>query len=114
MLKRIADVSLDFGSIIGLFVVGLQPKFDLWKFQQYFTDYFPTVKGGLSRIYQTLYFRPPGNLKSGSRYPMLATEFLTDPGRAGEHALDGPKYALVAIFFLDCLIPPCSERNFVR
>jgi len=44
---------------------------------------------------------------------MLLTEFLTDPGRAGEHALDGPKYALVAKFFLDCFILPCSEHKFL-
>jgi len=45
---------------------------------------------------------------------MLLTEFLTDPGRAGEHALDGPKCALVARLLLDRFIPPFSEHTFVR
>ena len=114
MRKRIADFSLDFGSIVGLVLAaGLRPNIGLLSFSKYFSDYFPAVEGGFSRIYQTLYFRPPG-IQSGSRYPILVTEFLTNPGRAGEHALDGPKCALVAGFLLDCFIPPCSERNFVR
>ena len=113
MRKRIADFPLDFGSTVGLVLARLHPNIGLLKFNKYFTDYFPAVEGGLLRIYQTLYFRPPGYF-SDSRSLMLLTEFLTDPGRAGEHALDGPKCALVTIFLLDCFIPPCSERNFSR
>ena len=112
MCKKIADFPLDFRSIIGLVLAGLHPNIGLWKFNEYFTDYFPAVEGGLSRIYQTLYFRPLDRF-SDSRYLMLLTEFLTDPGRVG-NALDGPKCALVARFLLDSFILPCSERNFVR
>ena len=114
MRKRIADFSLDFGSIVGLAFIGLLP--DIPIYNEYFTDYFPAVKGGLLPIYHTLYFRQGcrRDLFADSRYQMLLTEFLTDPGRAGEHALDGPKCSLVAIFMLDCFIPPCSARNFFR
>jgi len=38
---------------------------------------------------------------------MLLTEFLTDPGRAGEQVLDGPKCAFIAGFLLDRF---CSGR----
>ena len=112
MRERIADFPLDFGSIVGLVLAGLHPTTGLLKFKQYFTDYL-LVEGGLSRVYATLYFQLPG-YKQSSRYLMLLTEFLTDPGRAGEHALDGPKCARVARFLFDCFIPPCSERNFFR
>ena len=114
MRKRIADFPLDFGSIVGLVLAGLHPNIGLLNFDQYFTHYFPAVEGGLLRIYETLYFRPPGYKPTRSRYRKLLTEFLTDPGRAGEHALDGPKCALVARLLLDYFIPPRSERNFVR
>ena len=109
MRKRIADLPLDFESILGLLLAGFQ---GLGKFNEYFTDYFP----GFSRIYPTVYFQRLDYLSrlSSSRYLMLLTEFLTDPGRAGEHALDGPDCALVVTFLLDCFIPPCSERNFLR
>jgi len=113
MRKRIADLPLDFGSIVGLVLAGLHPNKELLNFNQYFTDYFPAVEGGLSRIYQTLHFQPLHSVWD-SRYLILLTQFLTDPGRAGEHALDGPKCALVAKFLLDCFIPPSSEHNFVR
>ena len=112
MRKRIADFPLDFGSIVGLVFVGLHRN-RLLDYNKSFTHYFPAVEGGLLRIYQTLYFRPLDSFLD-SRYPMLLTEFLADPGRVGEHALDGPKFALVAGFLLDCFTPPCSERNFVR
>ena len=119
MCKRIADSPLDFGSIVGLVLAGMHPKIGLSKFNEYFTGYFPAVKGGLFLIYQKLYFRPlvpalPVGYFPDSRYLMLLTEFLTDPGRAGEHAFDGPKCALVARFLLDCFILPCLERNFFR
>ena len=110
MRKRIADVSLDLGSIVGLALAGLHSDISV-KFDQSFTARFPAVEGGLSRIYQKLYFRPLHYLRPDSQ---MSTEFLTDPGRAGEHALDGPKCALVTGFLLDCFISPCSERNFVR
>ena len=113
MRKRIADLPLDFGSIVGLVLAGLHPPIRLLKFKQYFTDYSPAVKDGLSRIYSTLYLRPLDYLPD-SRSVMLLTEFLTDAGRAGEHALDGPKCALVAKFLLKCLIPRCSEHNSLR
>ena len=113
MHKRLADLSLDFGSIVGLVLAGLQPNMGRSVFNKSFTHYFPAVEGGLSRIYQTLHFNRLGYFPD-SQYPMLLTEFLTDPGRAGKHALDGPKCALVARFLLDCFIPPCSECNFLR
>ena len=115
MRKRIADLPLYVGSIVGLFFVGLHSDIGLWDFNQYFTDYSPAFEGGLSHIYQTLYFRRPCYTgKRSSRSVKLLTEFLTDPGRVGEHAVDGPKCALVARFLLDCFIPPCSGRNFSR
>ena len=115
MRKRIADLSLDFGFILGLAFAGLAPDIGLLNFNQHSTDYFPAVGGRLSHIYPTLYFGPPGYKPARSApYAMLLAEFLTDPGRAGEHALDNPKCALVATFLLDCFIWPCSERNFVR
>ena len=107
MHKRIGDLPPDFKSIVGLALAGLHPAIGLGNFN--FTD-----NGGLLRIYQTLYFRPYRRDKPSSRYLMFLTEFLTDPGRAGKHALDGPKFALVANFLLDCFIRPCSERDFVR
>ena len=115
MRKRIADVSLDLGSIVGL-ALGLRPKIHLFKFNKSFTAHFPAVKGGLLRIYQTLYFRTLDfeRVEQYSHSQMLLTEFLTDPGRAGEHTLDSSKCALVTRFLLDCFIPPCSERSFVR
>ena len=113
MRKRIADFSLDFGSIVGLVFGGLHPDIGLLEFDEYFTDYFPAVGGRLSRIYPALYFRLP-EYKPSPRYLMLLTEFLTDPDRAGEHALDGPKCALVAKFLLDLFIPQRSECDFVR
>ena len=112
MRKRIADLPLDFGSIVGLALAGLHLDIGPISFNKSFTHCFPAVEGGLSRIYQTLYFRPYNSWPPD--HAILLTEFLTDPGRAGEHALDGPKCALVAKFLLDCFIPPCSERNFVR
>ena len=106
MRKRIADFPLDFGSIVGLALVGtvgLDPDFvPMLNLDEYFTDYFPAVEGGLWRIYQTLYVREQTYLSSS----VLLKEFLTDPGRAGEHAIDGPKYALVARFLLDSFISP--------
>jgi len=114
MRKRIADLPLDFGSIVGLVLAGLHPNIGLLlNSNKYFTHYFPAVEGGLPRIYSTLHFQQLPN-SSGSHYKMLLTEFLNDPGRAGEHALDGPKCALVARFLLDLLIAPCSEHNFFR
>ena len=113
MCKRIADFPLDFGSIVGLAFAGLAPNIGLLKFNQYFTHYFPAVEGGLLRIYETLYFRPPG-YKPSSRYRKLLTRFLNNPRRAGEYAFDGPKYALVAQFLLDFVSRPCSQRNFCR
>ena len=125
MRKRIADFSVDFGSIVGLALAGLHLNISaLFDLNKPFTDYFPAVEGGLLRIYQTLYFRHLPTHIRGSRfkplggipdscYLVLLTEFLTDPGRAGEHVLDGPKCALVAKFLLDCFVPPCSERNFL-
>ena len=101
MRKRIADFPLDFGSILDLVLVGLHRKIGL-AFNLYFTDYFPA-----------LYFQSQHN-SVDSDYAMLLTEFLTDPDRAGEYAIDGPKCALVARFLLDCFIPPCSERNIIR
>ena len=112
MHKRIADLPPDLGSIVGLALAELLPTIGLWNFN--FTDYFPAVEGGLNRIYQTLYFRGPQLAHPSHLYRMLLTEFLTDPGRAGKHALDGPKCALVAKFLLDCFISPCSERNFFQ
>jgi len=111
MRKRIVDLPFDFGSIVvPLFFVGLHPNIGLLNINEDFTDYFRAVEGDL---YPTLHFQPQNRNRDPS-YVMLLREFLTDPGRAGEHALDGPKYALVARFLLDCFIPPCSERNFVR
>ena len=125
MRKRIADFSVDFGSIVGLALAGLHPNISEL-LNKPFTDYFPAVESGLLRIHQTLWLRhlahTRGSLRSipldyypssDSHYLVLLTEFLTDPGRAGEHALDGPKCALVAKFLLDCFVPPCSERNFL-
>jgi len=116
MRKRIADLPLDLGSIVGLFFLRLHPG--TTEFYGYFTDCFPAVKGGLSHIYQKLYFRPPGSfalpLNSRPRSLKLLTEFLTNPGRAGEYALDGPKCALVAKFLLDCFILPYLGRNCSR
>jgi hypothetical protein len=113
MRKRIADVSLDLGSIVGLALAGLHPDMHLSQFNKSFTPRFPAVEGGLLRFYQKLHFRTL-NLQPYSYSQMLLTGFLTDPGRAGEHALDGPKCVLVTRFLLDCFIPPCSERNFIR
>ena len=113
MRKRIADFPLDFGSIVGVVLAGLHPHMGLLKCQEYFTDYFPAVEGGLLCIYQTLYFRPL-DYNSDSDYVMLLTEFLTDADRAGKHALDGPKCALVARFLLDFFIVPCSEFTFCQ
>ena len=116
MRKRIAYVSLDpLGSIVGLALAGLHPNIEPSDFNRYFTHRFPAIEGGLLGIYQSLYFHPWGYRPgSESRSWMMLTEFLTDPGRAGEHALDGPKCALVIRFLLDCFISPCSERNFVE
>ena len=111
MRQRIADLPLDFGSIVGLFLVGWNFR-SLLDFDGSFTDRFPAVEGGLLRICQTLYFKRLAPI-SDLRYQLLLTEFLTDPGRAGEHALDCPKCALVTKFMLDCFIPPCSERNLL-
>ena len=113
MRKRIEDVPLDLGSIVGLVLAGFHSDIGLLDFNEYFADHVPAVGDRLSRIYPTLYFRPLG-YRPSSRCVKLLTEFLTDPGRAGEHALDGPKYALVARFLLDLLIRPYSERNFFR
>ena len=113
MCKRIADVSLDLGSIVGLALAGLHPNIDLYELNESFTARFPAVQGGLLRMYQTLYFRT-FDYQYQPYSQMLLREFLTDPGRAGEHALDGPKCVLVTRFLLDCFIPPCSERNFIR
>ena len=125
MRKRIADFSVDFGSIVGLVLAGLYPKISgLFDLNKPFTDYFPAVEGGLLRIYQTLYFRHLAHIRGSLRFEplggpgrhsgfLLSGEFLTNPGRAGEHALDGPKCALVAKFLLDCFVPPCLERNFL-
>ena len=114
MRKRIADFPLDFGSMVGLVLVaGFLPNFGRFNFNKSFTDHFPAVKGGLGHIFKTLYFQPM-DYQPSSHCVKLLTEFLTDPGRAGEHALDGRKYALVAGFLLDCFIPPCSERSFSR
>ena len=112
MCQRIADVSLNLGSFVGLAIGGLRPDIQLSKFNKSFTAHFPAVEGGLSYIYQKLYF----HWLDYQPYPysLMLTEFLTDPGRAGEHALDGTKCALVTKFLLDCFISPCSERNFVR
>ena len=123
MRKRIADFSVDFGSIVGLALAGLHLNISKL-LNKPFTDYFPAVEGGLLRIYQTLHFQRLAHIRDSfpfeplagiqdSCYLVLLTEFLTDPGRAGEHALDGPKCALVAKFLLDCFVPPCSERNFL-
>ena len=119
MRKRIADVSLDLGSIVGLALAGLRSKSNirLLKFNKSFTAFFPAVEGGLMRIHQKLYFHTLDFDEPIGQYPysqMLLIKFLTNPGRAGEHALDGPKCALVTGFLLDCFILPCSERNFVR
>ena len=118
MCKRIADRSLDFGSIVGLLVcLGMHPHNGLWAFGEYFTNYFLTLAGGIWTNYPTLYFRQPGynpGYKPSSRSVKLLTQFFIDPGRAGEHALDGPKCALIARFLLDCFIPRCSERDLLR
>ena len=113
MRRRIADVSLDLGSIVGLALAGLHPEINLSKLYITFMAHFLAVEGGLSCIYQTLYFRMWTNWQLYPDSGML-TEFLTDPGRAGEYALDGPNCALVTRFLLDCFIPPCSVRDFVR
>ena len=113
MRKRIADVSLDLGSIVGLAIGGLRPNIQLLKFNKIFMAHFPAVEGGLLRIYQTLYFRTLDDRRY-SYSQMLLTEFLTDAGRAGEHALDGPKCALIARFLLDFFIRPCTEHNILR
>ena len=109
MRRRIADVSLDLVSIVSL-ALGLHPNIHLLKFIESFTACFPAVEGGLMRIYQQLFFHS----EPVKQYCHMLTEFLTDPGRAGEHAIDGPKCARVTRFLLDCVISPCSERNFVR
>jgi hypothetical protein len=114
MRKRIADFSLDSGFIVGLVLAGLRSKILISNLNVYFTDYFSAVEGGLWHIYQTLHFevgRQRGFIPDPT-YLMLLTEFLADPGRAGEHAIDGPKCALAASFLLDfLLIRPSSERN---
>jgi hypothetical protein len=113
MRKRIADVSPDLGFIVGLALAGFHPNIELYEFNTYFTARFPAVEGGLLRIYQKLHFRT-SSYQPHPHSQKLLPEFLTDPGRAGEHALDGPKCALVTRFLLDCYISPFSERNFVR
>ena len=112
MRKRIAPLHLDFGSIVGVVLVGLHRRFGLSKFNHCFTDYSPAVEGDPLRIYQTLYFQSPDSVLD-PRSVKLVMDFLIDPGRAREHALDGPKCALVAKFVLDCFIPPVSVHKFV-
>ena len=78
------------------------------------TSYFPTVEVGIVRNYSTLYFDPMGNFILNDDYHMLLEEFFTDPARAGTYVIDGPKYALVARFLLDCFIEPCPEQRFLE
>ena len=86
MRRRIADVSLDLGSIVGLALkLGLHPT-TLLRFNESFKAHFPAVEGGPWRIYQTLSCGTLGYLLS-SDSRMLLKEFLTDPGRAGSMPL---------------------------
>ena len=111
MRKRIADISLDLGSIVYLVLAGWHRHIRFGS--EHFLEFFPAVERDLfTRIIQKLFFKPSDSGQDS--YSQMLTEFLTDPGRAGEHALDGPKFALVTRFLLDCFIPPFSEWNFVR
>ena len=79
-----------------------------------FMDYFPTVEGGIASHYSTLSFCPRKAEFLNSSCCVLLGEFFKDPVRAGNYFIDGPKYALVARFLLDCFIEPCPERKFLE
>ena len=82
-----------------------------------FIGYFPTVEGGIARNYSTLSFEPmETEATEGLTYSccVLLGEFFTDPVRGGNYSIDGPKYALVSRFLLDCFIEPHPEDHFLR
>ena len=79
-----------------------------------FMDYFPTVEGGIKSHYSTLSFYPRWSESIGSSSYVLLGEFFTDPVRGGNYFIDGPKYALVSRFLLDCFIEPCPECKFLK
>ena len=112
MRTRLADFPLNSGFIVCLLLIGLRPHIGR-RLVSNFTDYLSTVESDFPRIYSTLYFHLQAHSTPNPNYSMLLTEFLTDPVRAGEYVLDGPKYALVARFLLDCFIRPRSEPNFI-
>lgn len=108
--KRIADFPLDsdLGFIVFLVLVLMQPHLYREEFASHFISYFPTVESSIARNYSK-----PTDAMDYRDHPLLK-EFFTDPVRAGKYVLDGPKYALVARFLLDCFIQPYSERKFLE
>ena len=118
--ERIENFPLDFGFIVfmvliemGARVGGETPPESL---ALNFMDYFPTVEGGIASNYSTLSFGPmeTRNMRMSPSCCVLLGEFFTDPVRGGNYFIDGPKYALVARFLLDCFIEPRPERKFLE
>ena len=70
------------------------------RFTASYIDYFLTSEGGLIA----------GGSFVDSRF---FKEYLTDPVRGRKYVLEGPEYALVAAFFLDCFIRPYSQQEFL-
>ena len=102
MLKRIADFPLSLGSIVYLVLIEMDPDFAT--LTPNFIYYFLTFEGG----------KIMHGMRSSLTYGKLLDEYLTDPVCGEKYVLDGPKYALVARFLLDCFIQPSSEKEFLR
>ena len=106
--ERIANFPLDLGFIVSMVSIEMAANIGLgWRFS--YINYFPTVEGGIARI---LSFDWMATRSMCSSCCMLLRDFFTDPVRAGGYVIDGPKYALVARFLLDCFIEPRPERKF--
>ena len=87
------------GSIVYVVLIEMGPNYAARSTASYI-DHFLTSEGGM--------------IAGGSFvHSKFFKEYLTDPVRGRMYVLDGPEYALVAAFFLDCFIQPCSQQEFL-
>lgn len=115
--ERIANFPLDFGFTVFMVLIEMEASVGEGELALDFIDYFPTAEGGdIARNdnYSTLSFDPTESGSLDRSCCVLLGEFFTDPVRGGSYVIDGPKYALVAGFLLDCFIEPCPERKFLE
>ena len=101
-----ANVPLYFGPIVFLALIEMDPDYGA-RMTLNFIDYFLTIEGAMIA-------RAMRGFTESYVHDKFLEEYLTDPVRRRKYVLDGPQYALVGRFLLDCFIQPCPEQEFPR